>query len=549
MTSPAEFAPLSDTGAMNRDRMVLSARERAVHLMLSAVAVAGCMAAMAVWLEVAWQGPARWITALVGCTLAAQFAVWLAGWLSLPQMRRPEEALPAANARPMRVAAVTTFVSSHEPIDMLEQTLRAMAAMRVAHDTWVLDEQDSPQVRRLCERLGALHFSRAGLAQYQCPVGPYRSATKHGNYNAWLSEHGYDRYDVLAMFDTDQVPDARYLERTVGYLADAQVAYVQPPQVYYNQGASLVARGAAEESYAYYSTDLMTSYALGHTVVIGSHGVHRLEALRAVGGLPAHDAEDLYLTMLYRAAGWRGIYVPEILALGTTPADWRGYLQQQLRWARSILDLKIRVMPNLSGHLSIFERLLNYAHGAFYMRALMLPVAYAVLAILLVTGVTPAALHLDAVLVVVAVRLMVRVLELFRRRFYLDPRHERGVHWRSALLQFAKWPLFVRAVSDAVRGGSGAYLITPKGVGSGQRNGGLRSVAGVHLAVATALSAAWILGEVLHGSLSMPARAAAAVAVVLSLVVASSTLTSVPTEFSSEAYHTRHARLQRTLPV
>ena len=94
------------------------------------------------------------------------------------------------------------------------------------------------------------------------------------------------------------MPEPDYLERTLGYLCDPQVGYVQTPQVYYNQQASLVARGSAEESYLYYSALQMASYALGEPTITGSHTVHRTAALRAVGGFPAHDAEDLYITLL-----------------------------------------------------------------------------------------------------------------------------------------------------------------------------------------------------------------------------------------------------------
>jgi len=54
-------------------------------------------------------------------------------------MRRPS---PAAARPGMRVGVATTFVSSSEPIEMLEGTLRAVIAMDYPHDTWVLDEGD-----------------------------------------------------------------------------------------------------------------------------------------------------------------------------------------------------------------------------------------------------------------------------------------------------------------------------------------------------------------------------------------------------------------------
>ena len=62
-----------------------------------------------------------------------------------------------------------------------------------------------------------------------------------------------------------------------------------------------------------------------------------------VGGFAAHEADDLLITLRYRASRWEGIYLPEILALGMTPVDWDGYLRQQIRWVRSVIDIKLHV--------------------------------------------------------------------------------------------------------------------------------------------------------------------------------------------------------------
>jgi len=42
---------------------------------------------------------------------------------------------------------------------------------------------------------------------------------------------------------------------------------------------------------------------LGLLIIVGSHNRHRVAALGQVGGFPVHDADDLLLTLHYRAAG------------------------------------------------------------------------------------------------------------------------------------------------------------------------------------------------------------------------------------------------------
>ena len=301
------------------------------------------LAAFAYFLEYCLRPETRanaWALTALAAPFLASAVLYEGRWLSLPLMRHPQQ-VPIGEGR--RVGVATTFVPGLEPIEMLEETVAALVALDYPHDTWVLDEGDDGQVGDLCRRLGARHFSRKHLPQYQQPTGPYEARTKHGNYNAWLAEVGFERYDLIAAFDPDHIPERDFLARVVGYFDDPGIGYVQTAQVYYNQNASFIARGAAEETYAYYSSVQASSYALGYPIVTGCHNTHRATALREVGGFAAHEADDLLITLLYRAHGWRGVYVPERLAVGITPVDWTGYLNQQRRWARSVLDVKFRL--------------------------------------------------------------------------------------------------------------------------------------------------------------------------------------------------------------
>jgi cellulose synthase (UDP-forming) len=408
-------------------------------------------------------------------------------WLMLALMRRPQAIDPPPG---LHVGVATTFVPSAEPIEMLEETVRELVAMDYPHDTWVLDEGDDPRVRALCMSLGARHFSRQGRPLYNTPDGTFAARTKHGNYNAWLADTGFGRYDVIVAFDPDHVPERRFLDRVLGHFVDPAVGYVQAAQVYYNQDASFIARGAAEETYAYYSSHQMASYAMGHPIVTGCHNVHRATALADVGGFAPHDADDLLITLFYRSRGWRGVYVPEVLARGITPVDWDGYLKQQLRWARSVLDIKLRLFPMLARRLPPTERLLSLLHGLYYFRGVSMLFAYGLLAYLLATGTAPRLVSAGMLAELGIGLAVLQVSNLYRQRFFLERRREWGVHWRSAILQLAKWPWFVLALWQAVLRQPVAYSITAK------RAGGRRGLFLLwpHLAVAATLLGTWAVG-------------------------------------------------------
>ncbi len=210
--------------------------------------------------------------ALITAPFAFGLLIYECRWFAMPFMRRPRAMKPAAG---WSVGVATTFVPSAEPIEMLAETLRALVAMDYPHDTWVLDEGNDDRVKALCRSLSAQHFSRQGLSEYQTSSGPFQAKTKHGNYNAWLAEIGFSNYDIVVGFDPDHIPAPDFLSRILGYFDDPTVGFVQAAQLYYNQGASFVARGAAEETYAYYSSIQMSAYALGYPIVTGCHNTHR----------------------------------------------------------------------------------------------------------------------------------------------------------------------------------------------------------------------------------------------------------------------------------
>jgi hypothetical protein len=423
-----------------------------------------------------------------------------ARWALLPKMRRP---VPRPASAGLRVAAVTTFVPGGESIEMLEETVRAMVAMDYEHDTWVLDEGDSEEVRDLCDRLGARHFTRKGIERYQQPEGVFKSRCKHGNYNAFFDAVGYENYDIITGFDPDHVPEPTFLTRVLGYFDDPNVAYVQLPQVYYNQAASFIARGGAEETYSYYDTIQPAAHAGGWPIVTGCHHTHRVTALREINGFAPHDADDMLITYCYRQAGYRGIYSPEIQARGITPVDWAGYLRQQYRWARSVLDIKFRIQPRMDLRLPWHEWLICYLHGFYYVRGVVNLAGSAMIVYMLLSGNIPAVAKTGVFGLVLALIGLFMVCDLYRQRFFLDLPREAGLHVRAMVLQYAKWPVMLRALVDVVINTRVDYTLTSK-LGAGHRRA--RPIVLPHAVIAVVMLGSWVYA-VLAGNRSLVVEA------------------------------------------
>ena len=141
------------------------------------------------------------------------------------------------------------------------------------------------------------------------------------------------------MLDCDHVADPRMLEATLGHLTDPQVAFVQTPQYYANHRANRLAAAAWSQQALFFGAIARGKDALGAMFCCGTNVVFRRSALEAVGGFPEGSlTEDFQLSLRLHEAGWRTVYVPEVLARGLGPEDSASYVSQQLRWARGCLS-------------------------------------------------------------------------------------------------------------------------------------------------------------------------------------------------------------------
>ena len=461
--------------------------------------------------------------------LACAVALLLAGsglrWAFLLLIAEPDF---IASTPGLRVAVVTSFVPGAESLPMLERTLTAMQRIRYPHDTWLLDEGDDQAAIELCARLGVRHFSRKGRSEYLTDHGCFQRGTKHGNYNAWLIETGFATYDVLAAIDPDHVPASTFLTETLGQLSDPRIAYVQSPQEYYNQPASLVARGCGEESRDFYWISQRAYHRFRSPSVIGAHGVHRMEALKEVGGLAPHIADDLLLTLRYHMAGWRGVYVPKVLARGLAPVDWPTYLKQQRRWAASSFDVKFRWFPRMSQQLPLRSRIVGFLQGLTGLQDSAAAVCCAVaLGAILIADVTESfasAITSPAVLTSAAILLLTGLYP----HLYHGPHRNAAVYWRAACVRLVKWPYTLMALADVIRRLDRGYELTAKGEGSA---GVDWSLLWPHLVVFALVAAIWILGMALGSIHGILPHALAVLAVLPSLLLVGSRFRKAPAAF------------------
>lgn len=379
------------------------------------------------------------------------------------RMRRPVSVSPPPG---LRVAVVTLCVPSKESPEVIERQLRATAGLAVpagcAVDRWVLDEENDPFVRRRAAEYGIRHFSRRGIAKYNQPGPPFQAKTKAGNFNSWFDLAGRD-YDVYVLLDIDHNPRPFYLDRVLGYFRDPEIGWVAAPSLYGNLGR-WTARGAMEQELPFQVPMQAGFYGWsGAPFIIGSHYAVRREALVSVGLLPPTRAEDHLVTVAMAAKGWKGVFVPEALAVGDGPETLEVYLGQQFAWAYSIAQVLFSWTPRLIRHWTLPRAVQFLFAQTFYplwsasMAVLALAPAFA-----LVSGLPIAHVPLwEFLLRSAPVQGATLAFWFWTRRWFLP----QGLllSWRGIVLQIARWPVTLWAVINALAGIRHPYMITPKG--------------------------------------------------------------------------------------
>lgn len=276
--------------------------------------------------------------------------------------------------------------------------------------------------------------------------------------------------EFVAVFDADFTPAPDFLRRTVPHLiADERVGMVQARWGHRGNGGWLDGVQALMLD-GHFAVEHTARHTLGRWFNFnGTAGVWRRAAIDEAGGWSADTlTEDLDLSYRAELAGWRFVYLDDVIVTADLPAGVPAFRAQQRRWARGAvqtfrklagrvwrsdapLGTKLEATAHLGG---------NLAYPVSLLVALLLPIAVYVRA-------TPAwrgFAWLDFALFVVAVGSAVA--------FYGAAIARTGGGWRRALvaipMALAVGAGLALSQSRAVLEGfvdGGVFVRTPKGRG------------------------------------------------------------------------------------
>jgi cellulose synthase (UDP-forming) len=366
-------------------------------------------------------------------------------WFNYLHIKKPHQ--PKA-PEGLKVAIFTTSYKG-EPLEMVQKTLEACSHITYPHTTYLLDNTGDPAFREAAKKHGAIWLELMNIP-----------GAKAGKINRALE---LTNEDYILVLDPDHIPFPNFLDCTLGYFSDPKIGFVQVSQAYYNQYRSLVAQGAAEQTYSFYGPTQMGYYGLDVAIAIGANCTFRRSALQSIGGHAVGLAEDLQTSIKLHAAGWKSVYNPIIVSRGIVPEDFDSFCKQQLKWARGTFEVLFEDYPRAFKKLTWKQRFIYLTIATYYFNGFitflftLLPVTF------IVIGISPVNMQIsDFVARGFWIILVAIIFYFYTQRWMCHPTSERGFHWRAMALKYATWPVFFLGLMLSVVKKEIPYIPTPK---------------------------------------------------------------------------------------
>lgn len=263
-------------------------------------------------------------------------------WLYLRHRRGGADAAPPGGDLPR----VTVQLPLYNEATVAERLVEAVGALDYPAERLeiqVLDDS-TDETRELVDR-AVLRLRGRGL-----DARVVRREGREG-FKAGALEHGLAsaRGELVAVFDADFVPRPDFLRRVLPHLADPRVGMVQVRWGHLNRERSLLTRLQALLLDGHFLIEHTARNRSGRFFNFnGTAGIWRREAIESGGGWQ-HDTltEDLDLSYRVQLAGWRFVYLPEVVAPAELPEEIGAFKSQQHRWAKGSVQTGLKLLPRI----------------------------------------------------------------------------------------------------------------------------------------------------------------------------------------------------------
>src|SRR6266508_3586776 len=239
---------------------------------------------------------------------------------------------------------VTMQLPIYNEVYVVERWIEAVAAIdypRELLEIQVLDDSTDETrevAQRVVARYRALGYRMAHLTRAD------RKGFKAGALQAGLEAA---RGEFLMIFDADFVPTPEILRASLPYFSDPSVAMVQARWEHLNRDYSLLTRIQSIFLDGHFVIEHTARHRSGRFFNFnGTAGIWRRTCLEDAGGWQSDTlTEDLDASYRAQLAGWRFVYLQDVVAPAELPVDMNAFKSQQHRWAKGSIQTGKKLLP------------------------------------------------------------------------------------------------------------------------------------------------------------------------------------------------------------
>ncbi len=249
---------------------------------------------------------------------------------------------PAGKLSPL--PRVTVQLPIYNEVYVVERLIDAVTRLdypKELLEVQVLDDSTDETrevAQRMVDRCRAQGFDVTYLHREE------RSGFKAGALQAGLQvAHG----EFLMIFDADFVPRPEILRESLSYFTDPQIGMVQARWEHLNRDFSLLTRIQSIFLDGHFVIEHTARHRSGRFFNFnGTAGIWRRRCLEEVGGWQADTlTEDLDISYRAQLAGWRFIYLKDVVVPAELPVDMNGFKSQQHRWTKGSIQTGRKLLP------------------------------------------------------------------------------------------------------------------------------------------------------------------------------------------------------------
>lgn len=235
---------------------------------------------------------------------------------------------------------------------VIERLIQAACALDYPRDQLeiqVLDDS-TDETRQIAQTLVAANQARGINIRYLHRA--HRQGFKAGALKAGLETA---QGEFMAIFDADFVPAPDFLKKMMPHFSSENIGMVQARWGHLNGDYSLLTRGQTIGLDAHFVLEHGARNASGIFINFnGTAGIWRKAAILGAGNWQDDTlTEDIDISYRAQLAGWKFVYVNDVVCPAEVPAEVYGLKNQQYRWAKGAIQTAKKLLPIIWRHRAI----------------------------------------------------------------------------------------------------------------------------------------------------------------------------------------------------